>query len=49
MKEPDLRRWHRNLGIILAAFIILQAGSGLLLSFGRLSVSSVDANEKYHS
>ncbi len=34
MKELNLRKWHRNLGIVLAFFIILQAGSGLLLSLG---------------
>jgi hypothetical protein len=32
MKEPDLRKWHRTMGITLALFIIIQAGSGLLLS-----------------
>jgi len=36
MKELNLRKWHRNLGIILAFFIILQAGSGLLLSLGEI-------------
>jgi hypothetical protein len=33
MKEVDLRRWHRRPGIIVALFIILQTGSGFLLSF----------------
>lgn len=32
MKESDLRKWHRNLGIVLALFIILQTGSGLLIT-----------------
>ena len=32
MKESDLRKWHRSLGLILALFIILQAGSGLLIT-----------------
>ncbi len=36
MKELALRKWHRRMGIILALFIILQAGSGLLLSFSGL-------------
>ena len=36
MKESDLRKWHRGLGIILALFIILQAGSGLLISLSGL-------------
>ena len=34
MKEYDLRKWHRRVGIVLALFIILQAGSGLLISLG---------------
>ena len=38
MKELNLRKWHRNLGIILTAFIILQAGSGLLLSLGDIEI-----------
>lgn len=32
MKELDLRKWHRTMGITLALFIVIQAGSGLLLS-----------------
>jgi hypothetical protein len=32
MKESVLRKTHRNLGIILAFFLLLQGGSGLLLS-----------------
>jgi len=38
MKESDLRRWHRGLGIIVAAFFILQAGSGFVLSLNGLSI-----------
>ena len=32
MKEYDLRKLHRSVGIILAVFLILQAGSGLFIS-----------------
>lgn len=32
MKEVDLRKWHRQMGIILAFFLILQAGSGLIIT-----------------
>jgi hypothetical protein len=32
MKEAALRKWHRRMGATLAVFIILQVGSGLLLS-----------------
>lgn len=36
MKEANLRKWHRYLGITMALFLLLQGGSGLLLSFGEL-------------
>ncbi len=36
MKQSDLRKWHRRMGIALALFIILQAGSGVLISLSRL-------------
>ncbi len=45
MKEADLRKLHRTMGIIFAAFIILQAGSGLLISVGELFVSHSHAHE----
>jgi len=32
MKEPALRRLHRWLGLLLVLFILLQVGSGLLLT-----------------
>ena len=34
MRESDLRKWHRRMGIALGLSIILQAGSGLLISLG---------------
>jgi len=36
MKEANLRLWHRQLGIILAIFIIVQTGSGFFLNLGQL-------------
>jgi hypothetical protein len=36
MKESELRKWHRTMGIVLAFFIVLQAGSGILLSLGEV-------------
>jgi hypothetical protein len=36
MKEVNLRTWHRRIGIVLALFIILQAGSGFLIMLGDL-------------
>lgn len=38
MKESDLRKWHRTIGIVLAVFVALQAGSGFLLSLNELSM-----------
>jgi len=32
MKELDLRKWHRNVGIVLAPLLVLQAVSGVFLS-----------------
>ena len=32
MKEPTLRKWHRNIGIPLIPLILLQAVSGIFLS-----------------
>lgn len=43
MSESNLRKWHRRTGIILSIFIILQAGSGLLLSLGELGPGHSDA------
>lgn len=34
MKEATLRKAHRSIGIALALFIVLQAGSGVLLGVG---------------
>ncbi|MEW6218135.1 MAG: hypothetical protein AB1634_01190 [Thermodesulfobacteriota bacterium] len=36
MHEATLRKWHRTLGIGLAIFVIVQAGSGALLSAEQL-------------
>jgi len=33
MKEPTLRRWHRYAGGMLAPLVLLQAVSGLFLSY----------------
>jgi hypothetical protein len=46
MKEVNLRTWHRCIGIILALFVILQAGSGLLISLGDLSPSQSYAHSE---
>ena len=32
MNQSDMRKWHRSIGIIIALFIIFQAGSGLLIT-----------------
>jgi hypothetical protein len=43
MKEVNLRKWHRRFGIILALFIILQGGSGLLITLSDLIPSKSHA------
>ena len=49
MKESDLRRWHRTLGIIVAVFVIFQAGSGFVLSLNGLSIPRTHAHEEGES
>jgi uncharacterized iron-regulated membrane protein len=49
MKEADLRKWHRTMGIIVALFIILQAGTGLFLSLSDLPVPRNHAHEEAYS
>jgi hypothetical protein len=34
MKESVVRKWHRRMGVALALFIILQVGTGLVLTIG---------------
>jgi len=48
MKESVLRTWHRNLGIVLAAFIIFQAGSGFLISLSQTAIPHTHAHEESH-
>jgi len=48
VKEINLRKWHRNLGIAMALFIILQAGSGFLISLGQFSVPHTHADQATH-
>ena len=33
MKEKELRRWHKRIGIILALLLVLQGGTGLIFTF----------------
>lgn len=40
MKEKDLRRYHRITGVVLAVFIIVQAGTGLIFTIGKMAGSS---------
>ncbi|MEN8257181.1 MAG: PepSY domain-containing protein [Thermodesulfobacteriota bacterium] len=51
MKEADLRKRHRYIGVFLAIFIISQAGTGLLLSVAGLITPhdhSLHATENVH-
>jgi len=47
MNEVNLRKWHRRMGITLAFFIILQAGTGLLLSLDWVSTPHSHANTQH--
>lgn len=57
VRESDLRKWHRRLGITLALFIIFQAGSGLLISLREIgephnhahSETAVTAHSNYEN
>jgi hypothetical protein len=40
MKEKDLRRYHRITGVVLAVFVIVQAGTGLVFTIGEMGGSS---------
>ncbi len=42
MKEKDLRKYHRITGVVLAIFIIVQAGTGLFFTIGKMLGSSGD-------
>lgn len=46
MKAVDIRIWHRRIGIIVALFLILQAGSGLLIGLGALNPSQSHAHSE---
>lgn len=47
MKEVELRKWHRILGILVSLFIIIQAGSGLILSFIENEPSQAYGHSEY--
>ncbi len=47
MKEMDLRKYHRIFGVILSFFIILQAGSGLLLTVVEYEEAKAYADMEY--
>jgi len=48
LKEITLRKWHRLSGIVLSLFIVIQAGTGLTMTFIELGKSSkVHANSEY--
>ena len=49
MKEVNLRKWHRHMGITLAFFVFLQAGSGILISLREWSVPHTHADERAHT
>jgi hypothetical protein len=46
MNEKDLRKWHRRMGITLAILIIIQAGTGILLTLGSLTADHNDTHSE---
>lgn len=46
MNELKIRKLHRSIGIILALFIILQAGSGLIITVSELVMSHNHAHKE---
>lgn len=46
MKEADLRKWHRRMGATLALLFIVQALTGLFLSFEDLSSPHAHAHSE---
>lgn len=44
VKELQLRKWHRCIGVVLALFLFFQAGSGMLLSLEGLPLSKGQAH-----
>ena len=47
MKEINLRKFHRLMGIILSLFIIIQGSSGLILSFLEVETHAAIADSEY--
>ena len=45
MKEIQLRKWHRKVGIWMALFIMVQAGSGLLIGLEEFEASRSHAHQ----
>lgn len=43
-KEANLRNWRRHIGVIIAAFLILQVAASLLISLGDLITLPVHAH-----
>jgi hypothetical protein len=49
MKEIQVRKFHRYLGAILALFLFLQGGSGMLISFGELTGFPTHSHKYAHN
>jgi hypothetical protein len=45
MKQRTLRTWHRKIGMIIALFVFLQSGSGLLITLFEFSPHDSQAHE----
>jgi hypothetical protein len=44
MKEQDIRKYHRRIGVLLSIFILVQVGSGVLISLSSLIEREVIAH-----
>jgi len=49
MKEKDLRKWHRTMGLFLALFVVVQAGTGLLITLSEMDISHSHGHEEFDS
>lgn len=45
MDQTTMRKWHRSIGIIIALFIIFQAGSGLLITISEFESTPAHSSE----
>ncbi len=47
MKQSNMRKLHRNIGIIIAVFIVFQVGSGLLITLAEFGETPTHSNAEH--